>query len=517
MIVVLLFLLPGMHLQAQEKGNKKVTVEVRELPAFNSVDIGGSITVEIQLGETQEVRVETDENLQDNVSAKVSDGILFLKSNTLKNPTRLNAYITMTDIEFLKASGATDVKSVSLITADELKVVASGATSVDLGVEVEYLESIVSGAADLSLSGKAKTHKLEVSGAGSLKGKSLVTSKSIYHVSGAADASLNVTDELIGEKKGAADISYIGNPSTSITSSGKKDSGSTYTIYADNYYDSVKVKVGGIKVEVYEGDDSVRVVVGNRELNVDDNGNVRIRRTKKQKFNGHWAGFEMGLNGYLNTDGNQSFPKEYEYMDLRTTRSLAVNVNVFEQNIALAPNQKWGLVTGLGLEWHNYFWSRQTRLNTDSSFLIGYIDRGVSEKTSKLTTFHLTVPVIFEFQTNNRHKKDSFHFGAGVVMGARLSSHMKKYYIDRNKDFEITRYNPASDSYEAAFLATSPGSAKTHTRDDFFLQPFKFDATVRIGWGFINLYATYSINQMFRKDKGPELYPWTIGITIVNL
>jgi hypothetical protein len=204
-------------------------------------------------------------------------------------------------------------------------------------------------------------------------------------------------------------------------------------------------------------------------------------------------------------------------MDLRMTKSIAVNLNFFEQNVALSKNQKWGFVTGLGLEWHNYRFSRNTRLNSDSSFLIGYIDQGISIRKTKLTTLHLTVPVLFEFQTNHRHKKNSFHVGAGMVIGARLSSHTKKYYNELNKDFEIARYNPATGKYETEFLATSPSHSKGKTFDDFFLQPFKFDATVRIGWGFINLFATYSVNQMFQKDKGPELYPWTIGITLVNL
>ena len=174
------------------------------------------------------------------------------------------------------------------------------------------------------------------------------------------------------------------------------------------------------------------------------------------------------------------------------------------------------MVTGLGLEWHNYRFSKNTRLNGDSSNLIGYLDKGISIRKSKLTTLYLNVPVLFEFQTNSRHKKNSFHVGAGMVVGARLSSHTKKYYDERNKEFEITRYNLATEQYETEYTAISPDYSKAKDFDDFHLQPFKFDATVRIGWGFINLFATYSINQMFKDGKGPELYPWTIGITFVN-
>ena len=513
----LALIMASISLLGQEAGNKNITTEVRELGNFNALNVGGALSVYIEISEQYSVRIETDENLQDNVKAEVKDEVLYIKSNTIKNPTKLNAYISMPRLNYLNAAGATEVKGKSLIENDEFLLMASGASSVSLDLDVQYLETSVSGAADVTLAGVAKTHKLTLSGAGSLKAKGLVSSKAIYDVSGASDAVINVTDEVIGEKKGVASVSVIGEPSKSVTSSGKSGDNITYQGYSNNYYDSVKVKVGKIKVEVYEGDDSVRVIVGDRQLTVDDDGNVKFSRCKMPKFNGHWAGFDMGINGYLNTDFNQSFPKEYEYLDLRMTKSIAVYINFFEQNIAFSKNQKWGMVTGLGLEWHNYRFSRDTRLITDSSYLVGLIDQDISIRKNKLVTLHLNVPVLFEFQTNSRHKKNSFHVSTGMVIGARLSSHTKKYYNELNKDFYVEKFNPVTDQYEYAGDITSPGYSKAKEFDDFFLQPFKFDATVRIGWGFINLFATYSVNEMFKKDKGPELYPWTIGITLVNL
>ncbi len=502
---------------AQETGNKNVVKETRDLPAFTGISAGGALSVVVEISDMQSVTIETDENLLDKVQTEVKGDILYIKSYKLKNPSKLQAYIKLPNFEKLSASGATDIKCPSPIENNEFHLDASGASSVLFNdVKFDYLESSITGAADVKMTGSATTHNLKVTGAGNFKGKGLVTQKTIYDLSGASDASLNVTGEVVGEKKGAASVSYIGNPKTSIQTDDSKKSTGSYVVYTDNYYDSVKVKVGGIKVEVYEGDDSVRVVLGNKELSVDEDGNVRFRRCKPNKFNGHWAGFDIGLNGYVNPDFNMSFPKDYEYMDLRMTKSVVVNLNLFEQNVPLSRNQKFGTLTGLGLSFNNYRFSRDTRLNSDSSQLIGYIDRGVSIRKTKLTTFYINVPVLFEFQTNSRHKKNSFHIATGMIMNVRLSSHTKKYYDERNKEFEVTRYNPSTDNYEAAYTAMSPNYSKAKTFDDFFLQPFKFDATVRIGWGFINLFATMSVNQMFKKDKGPELYPWTVGITLVN-
>ncbi len=502
--------------QAQESGNNNVITQDRQLPAFNSIDAGGSVNVFIQKGEPQSVKIETDENLMDKVTTEVSNNVLTIDSKMIKNATKLNVYVTTGELIFLHAHGAANVTGQSLFEADQFILEANGASSIGLDIDVNFLKTTISGAADVTLSGRAATHKIHVSGAGSLKSKGLVSDNAEYLIEGAADATLNVTKNLSGETKGAAEVKFIGDPETSETIRTIQDKDG-YVDCGEPYSDSTKVKIGGLNIEVYEGDDSVKVVVGNRELYVDEDGNVSLSKKNKVKFNGHWAGFDLGLNGYFMPDIKMSFPKETEYMDLQTTKSWAAHLNFYEQNIALSKNKKWGMVTGLGLNWNNYRFSMDTRLNADSSELHGYIDQGISIRKSKLTSLYFDIPLLFEFQTNSYHKKNSFHISAGMIMGVRLSSHTKKYYDEWNKTHDVALYNSELDDYEVVATHTSPNYSKEKDFDDFYMNPFKWDATARIGWGFINLFATYSVNTLFKKDKGPELYPWTVGITLVNL
>jgi len=279
--------------------------------------------------------------------------------------------------------------------------------------------------------------------------------------------------------------------------------------------DTTYIHVPGTGVVITESDDSVKVKVGNRVIIINEDGEVRTKRCKEPKFNGHWAGVDIGFNGYVNPDFNMNFPKEYEYMDLRMEKSIAVNLNFLEQNIPFSKNQKWGMVTGLGLSFNDYRFMRPTRLSMDSSQLIGYLDQNISIRKSKLSVMYLTLPVLFEFQTAPIYHKNGFHINVGMVIGARLSSHTKKYYNELNSEFHITQYNPETGVYDDVFIAFSPNDPKEHHYGDWFLQPFKFDATARIGWNFLNFWANYSLNTLFRKGKGPELYPWSAGITLV--
>jgi hypothetical protein len=506
-------------LYSQTAGKKDQMIVERELSGFTGIEAGGIVNVFIETADEFLVGIEAEKNLQDKVRTTLDNDLLVISTEKLRNTSRINIYVRMPELKYLKASGATEVTANSLLTGEELKVLASGASTVTLEVDVNYLESYASGAADLIISGKADSHFFDLSGAASLNAKSLETNKAAFNLSGAADASVNVSDKISGAQKGASSVKNYGESDIQLKSGSSvaKNYTSSYSgNSAQKGGDSVKVSIGKISIDVYDSDDSVKVRVGDREVRIDDNGNVRYSRKKRPKFNGHWAGFEMGLNGYVNRDFNMSFPRDIEYLDLRMEKSVVVNVNVFEQNVALAKNQKWGMVTGLGFSWNNYRFTRPTRLEPDSSVLVGFLDQGISIRKSKLTALYFNVPLLMEFQTNNKGTKDSFHFALGMIAGARLSSHTKKYYDEYNKSFNVTLYDPETDTYVTEYSAVSPESPKSKRFDDFHLQPFKFDATARIGWGFINLFATCSVNQMFKKDKGPELYPWSAGITLVN-
>ena len=80
---------------AQEKGNKNLTLEERQLKPFSGLDIGGSVNVFIEIADEQSIKIETDENLQDKVITTVSNEVLTIKSNNIKNPIKLNSFIKL--------------------------------------------------------------------------------------------------------------------------------------------------------------------------------------------------------------------------------------------------------------------------------------------------------------------------------------------------------------------------------------------------------------------------------------
>ncbi|GAB7089027.1 outer membrane beta-barrel protein [Marinifilum fragile] len=268
-----------------------------------------------------------------------------------------------------------------------------------------------------------------------------------------------------------------------------------------------KVKVGRIgKFAYQEGRDTTKIRIGGKQINIIDGWHgtrIKIEKVhpwdpdqdkffmeKEPDFRGHWAGFEMGINGFANEDYTGY---SYDFMDLDMAKSIAVNLNFLQYDISLQKERNTiGMVTGLGLEWNNYRFDNDITLQKVNG-VIQPVDLSVQNpdwniKKTKLTSLYLTVPLLMEFQIPVKYKKRRIHMSTGVVGGLRLGSHTKiKHGGDKVKD-----------------------------HDDFKLKTLRYAAHARIGYRSLNFFATYGLTELFESGKGPDLTPFTVGITLVS-
>ena len=268
----------------------------------------------------------------------------------------------------------------------------------------------------------------------------------------------------------------------------------------------------GVKIENL-GDDSLVVYINKKSWDDFPHDKWPFCK-KKNKFNGHWAGVELGWNGWVNDNFDMTYPADQQYLNLNNARSLMVNLNPFEFNLNIAKNH-FGLTSGLGFSLHNYYFSNSTLLIKDSMELVAYnIDdqngKPADMKVNKLFVSWLTVPILFEYQTNSKMRMNSFHFALGVIGGVRLSSYTKQEYYARNTDYFL------KDNAGKTVGTFNSGDKPFRTKGQYHLNTFKADLTARVGWSFLNLWATYALTPMYQKDQGPVLYPWSVGITLVG-
>lgn len=243
--------------------------------------------------------------------------------------------------------------------------------------------------------------------------------------------------------------------------------------------------------------DTTKIIIGDKEIQItekhDEQGNKSMKMDKKWRsggFRGHWSGFEIGLNNYLNANKEMSLSPADKFMSLNTNRSMNVNINFVQRSFGIIGNS-FGLVTGLGFEFFNYFFENNNSIVVGATGNIESkpYDPIVLDK-SKLAITYLTVPLMFEFQFPGAlNQKNRLHLAAGVIGGLKLGSHTKVVYYENSK------------------------KKKDKDHDDFDINSFKYGLTGRIGYRNISIYGNYYPVSLFEKGKTPELYPYAIGLS----
>jgi hypothetical protein len=212
---------------AIHEGDGKITVDKRHPSEFTSVDLDGAYDVTIVQGPQSEVRIETDQNLLQNITTTVKNGKLTISSEGNLQPTKgINVTITNPSFTALDVEGSSDVKASTPITASDLSLALEGSGSFNLEVHAQHLRSQIEGSGDIKLTGDTKSHSIEIDGSGDLAASKLVTDSTKIEINGSGDASLNVASRLEASTSGSGSIRYTGDVKdvhTSIEGSGSVD------------------------------------------------------------------------------------------------------------------------------------------------------------------------------------------------------------------------------------------------------------------------------------------------------
>jgi len=256
--------------------------------------------------------------------------------------------------------------------------------------------------------------------------------------------------------------------------------------------DTTRVKLGSQGFSIVEGKDGTTINIVEMDEMQDNMDDIeKDEKPEKKKFKPHYAGIDLGLNGYMAPGYQMTLPAGAEYMNLNTGKSWNFNINFLDYGFGLGTD-KVGLLTGLGLEWTNYVFDGQNTIAKDANGIIdNYLPLNADAITkSKLGMLYLKAPIMLEFQIPAG--KGRIHVAGGLTGGLKLSSKTKiKYMIDGQK-------------------------SKENTRGDYNLSALRYGAEVRIGYKALNLFATYYFTPLFEANMGPELYPFTIGLTLLD-
>ena len=253
--------------------------------------------------------------------------------------------------------------------------------------------------------------------------------------------------------------------------------------------DSTIVRIGDMKIIVLNGMDSDQ---GNNEVIIDyledDSTEVKHSSIIGGKTVHHWAGFRIGIDGFLHDDG-LAMPATADFMELDYARSIGVSFNLIERDFRLYRNYI-ELVTGLGFNITNYTFESDFATIQNTNPITAVLDSSRVLERNRLKIFYLTAPLMLGFSTSEDQSK-AFRLAAGGQVSWRVGSRLKQKYTENGE------------------------TVKPKVKSDYNLNPFIFSAVASVGYGPINVYANYGLNTLFEDGKGPELTPFNVGMQLM--
>jgi hypothetical protein len=449
------------------------------LPEFSRIKADDLVHVELILADRHSAYNESGKEM----NLKVVNGTLIVGSSGINDRIKIYAQ----NIRSIMLDGAAVLECKDTLRSEDLSIEMDGAAKADVIVASTNVKIDIDGAAKLGISGYTDNLVAEADGAAKLTAKNLAAKNVTVETDGTASATVHADSTFNAKSDGMSHVSFSGNPASKTLS--VDGLSNIKALNSGEVYDEKAVTEASPDDNA---NDTTRIKLGNRKLLIiDDEKEAKKKTDSRRRMKSVYAGFEMGVNGFTNPSMDMNFKDPYKFMNTRLGNSWFFGLNLFEVNGHIVKN-KLALTTGLGMQWSNYRFDGDTYLtpNIDS---LGGTASPVALKSNKLYTFDLNAPFLIKFAPGTKNKsKGGFHIAAGVIV---------RYVTTMRVTTEST-----ANGYKQ----------RTKFDDDFNINPFRVDATVRFGYDKVKLFVNYGLTPYFNSSKAPDIRTFAAGITVIG-
>jgi hypothetical protein len=277
------------------------------------------------------------------------------------------------------------------------------------------------------------------------------------------------------------------------------------SIYAQNEKtksDTTKLKFGNKTIIIIEKKIKDEEVQEEKEIKVEEGEDIvkeeEEKVAKKKKYNSRnfsrWAGINLGFNQFVYLSDMSALSGKSENWSINPWKSTTWNINIMEFNVSLIKKHLL-LTTGLGFQFRKYSFDKNIILvYDDKKNISAVVDKYIDYDKDKLSASYVQLPLLLEINTSSRPKK-GFYLATGVIGGYKMTSKLKQVNKFDGRKIKVKIY------------------------DDFQLNPYQLEGTIRIGINRFTLFANFDMLPVFREDKianSEDLSNITLGIQLIG-
>jgi hypothetical protein len=249
------------------RGSGRVTEKEFDVDDFTGVELATFADLYIEVGETEALRLEAEDNLINYFQVAVIGDTLEIRNRSGVNlrPTRpVRFYLTVTSLDTIVVSGSGDVEAPDL-QAERISVTITGSGDVDIGnldadavdvrvtgsgnlnvagseaqdqdvtlngsgdvriedLDVELIEVRITGSGNLDiLSGETEAQNVTITGSGDYDARRVESIEADVRVTGSGSTTIQVSERLDATIFGSGDVHYVGCPTVTHSATGSGD------------------------------------------------------------------------------------------------------------------------------------------------------------------------------------------------------------------------------------------------------------------------------------------------------
>lgn len=194
--------------------------------------------------------------------------------------------------------------------------------------------------------------------------------------------------------------------------------------------------------------------------------------------------FTFGLDVF--TDMWQNIPEGV------SPKTINPGVNIFGSYNYMLGESNFSFSPGIGIGVHNMLNNSFLKTQGGRTYFVEILDSmpNLAYNSSKFVATYFDIPIELRFKS-----KSEFRIALGFKFGFLIKAHTKY----KGDDFIGGNYNKVI--YKKARIQ--------------YVEKNRYGLTARIGYKWLNLWGYYQLSSLFLSGNGPDMYPISIGITVI--
>ncbi|MFA5244796.1 MAG: outer membrane beta-barrel protein [Pedobacter sp.] len=219
--------------------------------------------------------------------------------------------------------------------------------------------------------------------------------------------------------------------------------------------------------------DQKSITIKLKDQNKEDDSSEEENKSKG-KFSSQFiaARLDIGLSTYTD-HGSFTLSPANSYLERETWKSSNFGFEFFQ--IGYRFSSYFKIYAGAGLDWNHMRLKNNVTIQQDKPIL-SYTSDAVDYKKNRFSSQYLRIPLSVQLRTKQDKNGDKLNFVFGPEIGFLLNGKVKQVSSENGKD---------------------------KFKDDFNLNPFRYGAFARLGYGGTGVYVKYYANDVFADGQGP--------------